>query len=619
MSHNHDNHLAAPEMDVALNKDVTVHLRMREAVVCYAFSGIWVMAHFLVDPSVPLWVGPGFTLVGVLMNIAVRRLARSRALSDHDATLLLLSGDLCLHAAVAILVPQTAWFIFLAFAFVLNAGAAYVQTRHVTPILLVALSLVVAIVASVPLSFPDTETPIGKGLVALLISWVMFGCSMTGLRSAMARRKHLNAKLRLAKTLDTLSEKERELKAQRDNLEIAVQDRTADLEHAMQAANEANIAKSRFLANMSHEIRTPLNGILGMGQLLEDSDLAKDQQKMLVSLNYSGRALLAIVNDVLDISKVQAGQMTLKPQAFCLHALLENTVQMFSGMAGQRGLPLSLETEIKPPVNLSADAGRLRQILSNLINNAIKFTDSGSVRIVVRAPDVADAHWHFEVIDTGIGIPADKQQHIFDSFTQVDDGSSRRYDGTGLGLSISAELARLFGGTLSVESREGFGSRFFLSLPLAEATNSDLAENTGIFAIRAAGSQNNRILVVEDNLVNQKVAEAMLRKLGYEAVIVGDGFKAIELVGRDTFALVLMDCQMPGMDGFETVRRIRTMTDCGGDTVPIVAVTANAMSGDRDACLAAGMDAYLSKPFQLGELSLVIDQYVGAGIQVASG
>ncbi|MFO0843963.1 MAG: ATP-binding protein [Gemmataceae bacterium] len=382
-----------------------------------------------------------------------------------------------------------------------------------------------------------------------------------------------------------------------------------DVTHRRAAGDEvrrASDAKSHFLASMSHEMRTPLNGVIGMVELLAQTRVTEQQRGYLDTLGKSAESLLALVNDVLDISKVEAGRLDLEEIAFDPRQLARDALGVVSQQARRKGLALSSRLDPGLPAAVRGDPGRLRQILLNLLSNAVKFTDHGEVELAVELVAGRPA-LRFSVRDTGVGIAPERQRAIFEPFAQGDASTARTHGGTGLGLTIASRLVELMGGRLSVSSEPGRGSTFAFAVPLEAA---QLSPAPGLPAATRPEPRA-RVLLAEDNTVNQQVLTLLLEKAGYLVGVVGNGREAVERLQREPFDLVLMDVQMPQMDGLRAARLIRQREKAVGGHVPIVAVTANAVQGERQRCLAAGMDDYLSKPVRGSELFAVVGRLLG--------
>jgi PAS domain S-box-containing protein len=379
---------------------------------------------------------------------------------------------------------------------------------------------------------------------------------------------------------------------------------------AREEALESSRAKSRFLANMSHEIRTPMNGILGVTSLLRETTLSPHQRELVETAHQSAHTLLAIIDDVLDISKIEARRVSLRREPFHLHGLIADVMASNRGRAIEKGIAFDAEVDPGLPQWVLGDGGRVAQILRNLVSNALKFTERGQVR--VNAGPHEDGV-HFAVEDTGPGVDPSLHEVIFEPFLQIDDSATRRHGGTGLGLSISRELATMMGGRLWIVSAQGQGSTFHCVLPLPAATPA--AAQTLSPPPPAQLALNLRVLLAEDNPVNARVATLMLRKLGCEVTIADSGAKVLELIRqrRSDFDLILMDVQMPDLDGLTATREIRAEemhrpTRLG--PIPIIALTANAMKGDEPRCREAGMNGYLAKPVTLERLAREVQRVI---------
>ena len=384
----------------------------------------------------------------------------------------------------------------------------------------------------------------------------------------------------------------------------------AQLIQTREEAEKANNAKSDFLAMMSHELRTPMNGVLGMLQLLETTEMTDEQVEYAALASESTEHLLKVINDILDFSRIERAELDLEHIPFNLADLISSCAQAFQHSAVQRGLDLSLQIpEDMQTLQVQGDPTRIRQILVNLVGNALKFTEHGRVSIEPQWQSLDHELLWFTctVRDSGIGISAESLELMFNAFQQADSSISRRYGGTGLGLSIARTLAERMGGTLRAQSEEGLGSVFTLEIPLALFKQKMPVPEPRAVTANSNGNGRN-VLLVEDNPVNQTVIEAMLRSLGFTVSVATDGAQAVRSAESLIFEAILMDCRLPIMDGYEATRQIRQLPGCSD--VPIIALTANALQGDREACLSAGMNDYLAKPFKRTDLQKILQRWL---------
>ncbi len=420
-----------------------------------------------------------------------------------------------------------------------------------------------------------------------------------------------------------LKERDQLLEQHRKDLELEVKVRTRALEAEKERAEQATVAKSSFLANMSHEIRTPMIGVLGMADLLRQRPLKEQDLHLVKTIYRSGEALLTILNDLLDFSKIEAGHMSLDPVPFDVVRLTEDVTRLMEVTAHDKGIDLTVSASAESTI-VMGDPGRLRQVLLNLVGNAVKFTDSGSVSVSLEAcdgPEEGECECLFVVRDTGIGIKEDVRSRIFDSFDQGDSSTTRMYGGTGLGLAITRELVHLMKGEIEVESKPGEGSVFSVRLPMTLSNQSELLLNglpksmlsysddeAPVIASPVNLDGRRRVLLAEDNPTTQSLISILMQQMGLDLAIVDNGQAAIDYLEDKQVDLILMDCQMPILDGFKATAHLRAQ----GVTTPVVALTAYARAEDEEQCLDAGMNDFLSKPFRQNDLREVLFRWLGA-------
>lgn len=411
-----------------------------------------------------------------------------------------------------------------------------------------------------------------------------------------------------------LLEEQKELNAKLNAKTEELEQNLEKLEQAKQKVEMGSRAKSEFLSTMSHEIRTPMNAIIGMTNLLAEDNPREDQLEQIEILNFSAKTLMALINDILDFSKIESGKIEIENNRFVLRQIVKGVIESFRFNARKKDIALDMQVEDEIPRVLIGDPARLTQILNNLVSNAVKFTEQGRVDIRVRSLERDETknrvRLQFAVSDTGVGIAVDKREHIFESFTQERTETSRIFGGTGLGLTISKKLVDLFGGSIYLDSEKGEGSTFYVELEMEVAEQQKSTGGEDADRSEAENLEGVEVLVVEDNQINQKVMERYLDRWNMNISVASNGVEALKAVEQHRFSIILMDLQMPEMDGYEATRKIRTMEDPGKSNIPIIALTAAALKEVKERVYASGMNDFVTKPFNPSDLHTKLKQYL---------
>lgn len=580
----------------------TVRTLLVEALIHYGTSATVVLAISSVRNDVDYWHAGLFFSLGVGTYCFFAWAVKVPVLVRFTSPMIQFLTSISVGAAMSAIAPGTSWYMIsgLFFVFAFSSGSL-TPSRAVVAVAYVVL-IVFGLFATDRLRAPGLDTIEEVSVFVLSCAAILTWSIRFGMTAGKNRR-------RLRMSTRALKQAKAAVVAQKQDLELAVARRTAELEESKAAAEAASEAKSRFLANMSHEVRTPLNGVLGMTALLKESPLQPDQGKMVDIVLSSAQSLLTVVNDILDFSKIHAGQLTVSSQTVDLRFTLQPLADLYVALAQQRGLEMNVLLPEAQESTVACDPERLKQVVSNLLSNALKFTEKGKIelRAVNAAP--SETGWVIEVEDSGIGIPEHELDGIFDEFSQVDDNWDRRFDGTGLGLAICKNLMQLMGGTIDVRSVVGRGSTFRVTLPrkASQTETREVAPNPTCSQKSQSGLP---ILVVEKNKIHQKIASKMLNKLGYRAVIADCESDALALLARERFSAILIDYETRDSQSLQTIEWIQNNDRLVANELPIIVVSADKGTADQVLSEHSGINEYLRKPIKVAELAAVLQRWI---------
>ncbi|MEM7763521.1 MAG: ATP-binding protein [Pseudomonadota bacterium] len=572
-----------------------VQLMLVRLIVLNSSTALVLLAYAIVGANVPYWLGPLFFGLGLITCSLVYRFFASRLQRRHRDVFFSLEQlvtSILIAFAMAWIAPETSIYMLSTLYVIMAYGTRQLNFIGLCLVIAYAGILMFLFVSRIGIVLPPMETLAQKTVVTASLLWLLFVTSLMGLDNNLMHRKLKKSRNSLREAVDELTEKDAALARHRDTLEQEVELRTHELSEAKVLAEEANRAKSQFLANMSHEIRTPLNGILGIGEILLMDGLPEEQQSLVNIQHESATSLLRLVNDILDLSKVQAGEMNIHVEPFSLHQTLKSTIDLYSHVARDKTVSLALQWPDHAASNVVGDQGRIEQILRNLVNNALKFTDEGAVTIAVEAPHNDDV-WRITVRDTGIGIPADKLDAVFDTFSQADNSDTRRYGGTGLGLAICRTLAGVMNATLTVKSEHGIGSEFTLAIPLPSAVDGETAT---IAPARV-------VFVTSDSVLGMRLG-VIVRRFGLLPLVV-DSFADASACARVESVHALIACVdsqgQPSLDSVDIAALTALQPHCQFATLQLTDGESQSLSPPWQTVSADGLGDWLTASLEAND------------------